>query len=197
MAVALMVAGCAAAQVASQRTVVDHIKKLEADRIQAGVRKDVAWVAAATADEYVQVDWEGKVLDKAAMLARIGSSNIRLQSNTLDEIDVKVYGDVAVVTGRATRKGVMDAKDISTSVRYTRVYVKREGRWQVVQFQQTSAHGPIHGRLPVRRRPNCSVGTPVPGRPLSLSRLPQASWGAFSRFRDLSSGCGDDRWRNP
>lgn len=133
-----MVAGCAAAQVASERTVVDDIKKLEADRIQAGVRKDVASVAAATADEYVQIDWEGKVLDKAAMLARIGSSNIQLQSNTLDEIDVKVYGDVAVVTGRATRKGVMDAKDISTSVRYTRVYVKREGRWQVVQFQQTN-----------------------------------------------------------
>jgi lipid A 3-O-deacylase len=57
-------------------------------------------------------------------------------------------------------------------------------------------HGPIHGRLPVRQRPNCGVGTPIPGRPLSLSRLPQASWGPFSRFRGVPSGCGDDRWRN-
>jgi hypothetical protein len=31
----------------------------------------------------------------------------------------------------------MDGKDISTSVRYTRVYVNREGRWQAVQVQQT------------------------------------------------------------
>lgn len=64
---------------AGDQAVIDHIKKLENDRIQAGVRKDVAWVAAATADEYVQIDWEGKVLDKKAMLARIGSSNIQLQ----------------------------------------------------------------------------------------------------------------------
>ena len=54
----------------------------------------------------------------------------------------------------------------------------------------------FHRRLPVRQRPNCGVGTPIPGRPLSLSRLPQASWGAFSRFRGVPSGCGDDRWRN-
>src|SRR6516165_10801635 len=57
-------------------------------------------------------------------------------------------------------------------------------------------HGPIHGWLPVRQRPNCGVGTPIPGRPLSLSRLPQASWGPFSRFRGVPAGCGDDRWRN-
>ncbi len=57
-------------------------------------------------------------------------------------------------------------------------------------------HGPLHRGLPVRQRPNCGVGTPIPGRPLSLPRLPQASWGPFSRFRGVPSGCGDDRWRN-
>ena len=44
---------------------------------------------------------------------------------------------------------------------------------------EETQHGPIHGRLPVRQRPDCGVGTSIPGRPLSLSRLPQASWGAF------------------
>src|SRR5213076_1215188 len=61
---------------------------------------------------------------------------------------------------------------------------------------EETQHGPIHGRLPLRQCPNCGVGTPIPGRPLSLSRLPQASWGPFSRFRGVPSGCGDDRWRN-
>ena len=44
---------------------------------------------------------------------------------------------------------------------------------------EETQHGPIHRRMPVRQRPNCGVGTPIPGRPLSLSRLPQASWGPF------------------
>lgn len=116
---------------------VEQLKKIESDRIQAGVRKDVAFIDAATAEEYVQVDWNGWILDKAATLARIGGSNIRLQSNTVDEIDVKVYGDTAIVTSTETRKGVMDGKDISGTVRGTKVYVKKDGRWQVVHFQQT------------------------------------------------------------
>ena len=116
---------------------VEHIKKLEHDRIQAGVRKDIASIAAATADEYIQIDWDGKVLDRTATLARIKSNNIRIQSNTLDEVDVRVYGDTAVVAGLAMRTGSMDGKDISAAIRYTRVYVRRDGRWQVVQFQQT------------------------------------------------------------
>src|SRR4051795_1464516 len=61
---------------------------------------------------------------------------------------------------------------------------------------EETQHGPIHRRLPVRQRPNRGVGTPAPGRPLSLSRLPQASWGPFPRFRGVPSGCGDDRWRD-
>jgi len=122
---------------AQEAATAEEIKKLEHDRVQAGVRKDIDYVAAATADEYVQIDWEGNVLDKTATLSRIKSNNIQLQSNTLDEVSVRVYGDTAVVTGLATRRGFMDGKDISTGVRYTRVYIKRDGRWQVVQFQQT------------------------------------------------------------
>jgi len=73
--------------------------RLEHDRVQAGVRKDIAGIAAATVDEYVQIDWDGKVLDKTATLARIRSSNIQVQSNTLDEVSLRIYGEIAVVTG--------------------------------------------------------------------------------------------------
>src|SRR3954462_14006945 len=58
------------------------------------------------------------------------------------------------------------------------------------------SNGPIHRRLPVRQRPDRGVGSSLPRRPLSLSRLPQATWGSFSRFRGVPSGCGEDRWRN-
>ena len=110
---------------------------MELDRVEAGVRKDVAAIAAVTADGYVQIDWDGRILDKAATLERIKSSDIKLQSNTVDNVEVRVDGDTAVVVGTATRKGVLNGKDISGTIRYTRVYVKRNGRWQVIQFQQT------------------------------------------------------------
>ena len=52
------------------------IKKMENDRIQAGVRKDVDAIAAVTADEYVNIDFDGKVRNKAETLERIRSSAI-------------------------------------------------------------------------------------------------------------------------
>jgi ketosteroid isomerase-like protein len=121
----------------SNAVVVAQIKQMEHDRIEAGVRKDIAAIAAVTADGYVQIDWDGRILDKAATLARIKSSDIKLQSNTVDDMEVRVHADTAVVVGTATRKGVLDGKDISGTIRYTRVYVNRNGRWQVIQFQQT------------------------------------------------------------
>jgi ketosteroid isomerase-like protein len=113
------------------------IKKMENDRIKAVVRKDVDAVAVVTADEYMNIDFDGKIRNKAATLERIKSSEIQLQSNSLDELEVRIYCNTAIVTGRATPKGKTNGKDFSRPIRYTRVYVKKNGHWQVVLFQQT------------------------------------------------------------
>jgi hypothetical protein len=78
--------------------------------VQAGVRKDVDAIAAVTAYDYVMIDFEGKVRNKAATLERIKSNEIQLQSNSLDEVDVRIYGTTAIVTGRATPKGAIGGK---------------------------------------------------------------------------------------
>jgi ketosteroid isomerase-like protein len=120
----------------AQVALIEEVKKAELERLRAGVSKDVAAVAAATADDYMQIDADGNVLDKAAALERIKSSYARLQSNPVDEMVVRVYGNTAVLTGRGTPRGTIDGKS-AYALRYTRVYVKRDGRWQVVLFQQT------------------------------------------------------------
>lgn len=113
------------------------IKQMENDRIQAGVHKDVDAIAAVTAEDYVNIDFDGKLRNKASTLERIRSSEIQLQSNTLDEIEVRIYGNIAVVTGRATPRGTMNGKDFGIPIRYSRIYVKNNRGWQVVLFQQT------------------------------------------------------------
>ena len=122
---------------AGEQAEIDLLKRMENERIQAGVRKDVDAIAPLTAVEYVQIDFDGRVMDKAATFQRIRSSDIRLRSNSPDDLRVRIYGDVAVVTGRATPKGVADGREFVDPIRYSRVYVKRDGRWQVVLFQQT------------------------------------------------------------
>ena len=101
------------------------------------MRKDVEAIAPFTAEEYVQIDFDGRVMDKAATFRRIRSSDIGLQSNAVEDLTVRIYGDTAVVTGRANPKGIADGREFGEPIRYSRVYVKRDRRCQVVLFQQT------------------------------------------------------------
>jgi len=121
---------------AGRETEVALIKKMEEDRVLAGVRKDVSAIAAVTGKDYVQIDLDGNVRDKAAALRRIESTGIQLQSNLVDQMVVRIFGDTALVTGRSTPKGIIDGKDFPP-IRYSRVYVRRGGHWQVVMFQMT------------------------------------------------------------
>ena len=128
------------AQQSSAAAVVAQIEQMEHDRIRTNVQKSMGALEAVTADDYVQIDWVGKVLDKAATLERIKSSD--MQSHALEDLNIRVYGNTAIVVGTAIRKGVTGDKDISGTFRYTRVYVNRDGRWQVVHFQQTRVAPP-------------------------------------------------------
>jgi ketosteroid isomerase-like protein len=118
-------------------SVVAEIKSLENARLAAGLRNDIDAVSAMTADDYLQIDTDGRVLNKAATLERINSSYARLVANPVDDLAVRVYGNTAILTARARPQGVLDGKEFTDALRYSRIYVKRDGRWQVVLFQQT------------------------------------------------------------
>jgi ketosteroid isomerase-like protein len=117
-------------------TTVALIRKLEQQRIDAGLRKDIAALEATTADDYLQIDVAGNVRDKATQMKRIASPEVKMESNTLDDMVVRVYGETAVVTGRATAVGTIRGEPYPR-IRFTRVYVKLQGAWKVVLFQQT------------------------------------------------------------
>ena len=58
------------------------------------------------------------------------------ESIVTDEIKVKIYDKVAVVTGRAMLKSRYENQDLSGQYRFTRVYFKRVA-WQIVACQAT------------------------------------------------------------
>ena len=120
-----------------EQAIITQIIKMERERLATGVSKNLAVFDSATADDYLQIDFDGQVLNKSAMLERIKSSYAQLRSNELDDMVVRVYGNTAIFTGRANPRGIMKGKEFTDSVRYTRVYVNREGRWKVVLFHQT------------------------------------------------------------
>jgi uncharacterized protein (TIGR02246 family) len=115
-----------------------EISRLEKAMQDALLKNDTALFEKVATDDYLVINPVGIVGTKAQALA--GSQNIKMESFSADDVKVRVYGDAAVVTGRATIKGQLktgadSTQDISGQYRYTRVYVKQQGQWRLVSFQ--------------------------------------------------------------
>lgn len=99
------------------------------------VRKDRAAVEANMADDFRQIDGDGDVEDKASFLEGILSPKLVIHPYTVEDFDLRLYGDVALLSGRTRMAGAYDGKPWSNHYRYVDVYVRRNGRWQVVNVQ--------------------------------------------------------------
>ena len=113
------------------------ITRMEHERTAAGQRKDFAAVAAVTEDDYTQIDQDGRLLDRSATSARITGNQMRIRSNSLDHIMVRICGNTAIVTGQAHPRGTFQERPFNPDVAYSRIYLRRGGKWRVIHFQQT------------------------------------------------------------
>jgi ketosteroid isomerase-like protein len=119
-------------------SVQDQIKKLEEDRNQAILKADTAALDRMTSDDYTLVTSQGKLMTKAQIMDGFKSGSIKFESRELSDLNVRVYGNTAVVTGVVTQKASESGKDTSGKSRFTRVYVKQSGRWVSVANQATT-----------------------------------------------------------
>jgi hypothetical protein len=131
----------AAPPAASQQTsvIADSLRSLEAARGEALLRADTAALSRMVAAEFVEISRLGQLRPRAANMADIGSGRMKLLSVKYDSLVVRLYGDVAVMTGIADNAGTYGGFPFSGRIRYLRVFVRRDGRWQAVAMQQTNA----------------------------------------------------------
>jgi len=59
------------------------------------------------------------------------------ESLVADHVKVRIYGDTAIVTYLSTAKGTDPLGAIDDQRLFTRVFVRRDGRWQQVHSQPT------------------------------------------------------------
>ena len=113
-------------------SVVDEIKQMESDWGDAFERHDLAALDRFMADEYILTDPLGNVRNKAESLAAIKTSEVLFESTESDDVNVRIYGDTAVVTGRSTFKGRYKGWPLAGRYQYTDVLVNRGGSWLAV-----------------------------------------------------------------
>jgi len=118
-------------------SVEQAVMQMEEDLRAAIAKGDSKAYGRIVGDDYVFTNQDAVVRTKAQMVSAYDSGSIKYESIKFDDIKAHAYGDTAVVTGRQTLKGQNNGKDISGQFRYTRVYEKRQGRWQLVATQVT------------------------------------------------------------
>ena len=118
--------------------VTDEIKKLEQQRNEAILKGDTATLDKLTSDDYTNTTAQGKIEKKSDIMDGFKSGKIKFDSRELSDLDVRVYGNTAVVTGQVAQKSTNNGADTSGQNRFTRVYVKQNGRWVSVANQATA-----------------------------------------------------------
>lgn len=116
---------------------IAELEQIQQRLIKAWVSKDRETINALLADDWAVTDPVGRVLTKAQVMAELDSGERKLESGAIDDVNVRLFGNVAVVTGRTTATGSYQGNSVSVKLRFTDVFVKRSGRWNAVASQAT------------------------------------------------------------
>jgi ketosteroid isomerase-like protein len=122
---------------AADQEVIRQIVDLERQAKEASLHRDPDFCQRTLAEDYVGITPLGQVATKQDVLRARRSGQLRYETIDVSEMVVRVYGDTAVVTARADVKGHQLGEDFSGPYRYTRVWIRRSGRWETVSYQAT------------------------------------------------------------
>ena len=100
-------------------------------------RKDVAFISNLLADEFVATYDDGSQGDKEKELALAVQFNQQVESAVQEDFAVRIYRDTAVVWFTLRVMGVRQGERSELLLRYTDVWIVRDGRWQCVSSQST------------------------------------------------------------
>jgi ketosteroid isomerase-like protein len=103
----------------------------------AHLRGDVQALESIMAFDYVKIQPDGSLSDKNSTLASYQPDRRAWDVARGDEYDIRVYGDTAVVIGRWTARGINNSQPFDYAARFLSIYVRRDGRWQMVAEQST------------------------------------------------------------
>ena len=113
---------------------IDELKALEARWNDAHVKGDTIELLRQWADDITFVVPEMRKFSKEDVMAFWRSGRARLMRHETSDVTYRTYDDAAVVEGRLHRQRNFNGQVIDDDWRFTKTYVRRDGRWLVVSY---------------------------------------------------------------
>ncbi|HEY3137220.1 MAG TPA: nuclear transport factor 2 family protein [Blastocatellia bacterium] len=117
---------------------VAELTRLERVWNEAYVRGDADALDRLLADDLIVQMSEMQVLDKTKSIGILRSGRVRFSRYETSDLRIRVYDNAAVVTGRLERIRDAQGHQAADYWRFTKVYVRRNGKWQVVAWHAST-----------------------------------------------------------
>ncbi len=135
--VALMGASVAAVAPARGQDAAAAVRAVEGRRFAAMVARDTGALREILAEDLVYTHSSGVVEDRDRFIASIAAGTLEYLSIAPEEPRVLVADSMVVVSGVAAVRVRAGGRETAFRIRYTDVYVRREGAWRMVSWQST------------------------------------------------------------
>ena len=117
----------------NRQMIIDLDKK----RMTAMAQKDVATLNTLLADDLIYTHSSARLDTKQSLIVGMTSGSTVYTGCEPSDVKAQDLGDTVVLTGVAQIKVTANGTANAFGVRFTDVYAKRNGRWQMVTWQST------------------------------------------------------------
>ncbi|MBA3961150.1 MAG: nuclear transport factor 2 family protein [Chthoniobacterales bacterium] len=132
----LATAGCARSHRSAEEAEHEVLSTDDA-RIQARTHGDTQVLGRIYADDYTLITAEGALRTKEDQINEIRAGQLQFKPVETLEKSVRLYDNAAIVLARERSTIIRNGQDIGGDFRVNRVYVKRDGQWQLVLTHAT------------------------------------------------------------
>jgi ketosteroid isomerase-like protein len=113
------------------------IIELDRKRMTAMAEKDVATLRSLLADDLIYTHSSARLDTKQSLIGAMESGATVYTGVEPSEVKAQDLGDAVVLTGIAAIKVMSNGKPNAFRVRFTDIYARRAGQWQMVAWQST------------------------------------------------------------
>ncbi|MGC2252087.1 MAG: nuclear transport factor 2 family protein [Acidobacteriaceae bacterium] len=147
------------------RQIVHIIEKLESMWQQAELTANTATMTTMLSDDYLGIYGDGTLATKAETIDSFKNGTTKFSHIHTWDRKIRVYGSTAVVVSKAQVAGEHDGQSLNGLYRYTRVYHRHNGVWQIVSFEASASHPPKPGQAAAPGTESAPTTAPVPAAP--------------------------------
>ena len=115
---------------------IAELTEIEHKLAAAFIVGDASFHASVLADDWSVIDPAGRIRTKAQVLKESFSGERDLTGG-IDQINIRDFGDWAIVTGRTHVAGRFEGQEIEVTLRFTDVFSRTAGEWKCLASQGT------------------------------------------------------------